>query len=455
MTIKTINPATEQVINTYQEMPLHIVNNIIDSTDQAFQIWKKTPFPERSQKLLQIADLLEKNKETYAKLITTEMGKPISSSTSEIEKCQWCCRYYAENAEKFLKPKPVATDKSKSFIVYQPLGIIFGIMPWNYPFWQVFRYAAPNLMAGNAILLRHAPITTGAGLAIEELCQKADLPLNLFRTLVIDNDMAATVIKHPKIRGVTLTGSPRAGRIVGGLAAGALKKVVLELGGSDPYLILKDADLHQAAKISVASRLNNSGQVCIAAKRIIVVDSVREQFEKLVLAELKNYHIGNPSDPKTTLGPLARADLRDNVHHQVQECIRQGATLMVGGEIPSRPGFYYPPTLLKNLKPGMPAFNEEIFGPVIALISAKDEEEAIRLANDSEFGLSAAVFTQNIDRGQEIAAHAIQTGTCAVNDSVSSDPRLPFGGIKNSGFGRELGEEGLREFTNIKTVYIK
>ncbi len=383
------------------------------------------------------------------------MGKPILASTAEIEKCQLACNFYAENAEKFLAPRSVVTNKTKSFVVYRPLGIIFAIMPWNYPFWQVFRCAAPNLMAGNAMLLRHSPNSTGAGLAIEELCREAGLPQNLFRTLVIDNETAAQVIKHHQIKGVTLTGSPRAGAIVGSTAASALKKVVLELGGSDPYIVLKDADLAKAAKICVASRLNNSGQVCIAAKRIIVVNSVREQFEKLVLDELKNYHMGDPMDNSYNLGPLARADLRETVHRQVQDCISKGATLLMGGKIPSNPGFYYPPTVLKDIGPNMAAMKEEIFGPVIALINAKDEDEAIHIANDSDYGLAAAVFTENIQRGEEIATNKIHAGTCAVNDLVSSDPRLPFGGIKNSGFGRELGEEGIREFTNVKTVYIK
>ncbi len=455
MTIQTINPATGEALHSYAEMNIATVNNIIDLTFNAFGQWHTISFVERSEKLRHIASLLDKNKKKYAQLITQEMGKPILASIAEIEKCQLACNFYAENAEKFLAPRSVVTNKTKSFVVYRPLGIIFAIMPWNYPFWQVFRCAAPNLMAGNAMLLRHSPNSTGAGLAIEELCQEAGLPQNLFRTLVIDNETAAHVIKHHQIKGVTLTGSPRAGAIVGSTAASALKKVVLELGGSDPYIILKDADLAKAAKICVASRLNNSGQVCIASKRIIVVNSVREQFEKLVLDELKNYRMGDPMDNSYNLGPLARADLRETVHRQVQDCISKGATLLLGGKIPSKPGFYYPPTVLKDIGPNMAAMKEEIFGPVIALINAKDEDDAIHIANDSEYGLAAAVFTENIQRGEEIAANKIHAGTCAVNDLVSSDPRLPFGGIKNSGFGRELGEEGIREFTNVKTVYIK
>ena len=455
MHIQTINPATGKVITTYQQMDKMTVDRIIDRTHQAFLQWRNTNFAERAKILLNIAATLGKNKQIYADLMTQEMGKPIRFSLAEIEKCQKVCQFYAENAEKFLAPVAVPTEKTKSYVTYRPLGIIFAIMPWNYPFWQVFRFAAPNLMAGNAVLLKHAPICTGTGLVIEKLCLEAGLPEAVFRTLVLDNDLAARVIQHKYVKGVTLTGSPRAGSIVGAAAAASLKKVVLELGGSDPYLVLADADLPKAAKTCVASRLNNSGQVCIAAKRIIIVDEVREEFEKLVLKELENYRMGDPTQPETNLGPLARADLRDNVHSQVETCIQKGAKLITGGKIPAQPGFYYPPTVLTHITEDMPARTEEIFGPVIALINAKNEHDAIRIANDSEYGLSAAVFTQNIARGEEIAANEIQAGSCFVNDLVSSDPRLPFGGINHSGFGRELGEAGIREFTNIKTICIK
>lgn len=455
MNIQTINPATGKMIATYQEMGKITVDQIIDRSHHAFLKWRKTNIAERAQNLRQIAVVLGKNKQVYADLITQEMGKPIRLSLAEIEKCQWVCQYYAENAEKFLAAKIIPTDKTKSYVTYQPLGAIFAIMPWNYPFWQVFRFAAPNLMAGNTVLLRHAPISTGAGLMIEKLCLEAGLPEDVFRTLVIDNDTAATVIQHPQVKGVTLTGSPRAGSIVGSHAVASIKKVVLELGGSDPYLVLADADLAKAAKTCVASRLNNSGQVCIAAKRIIVVDAVMAAYEKLVLAELENYRMGDPTQPETNLGPLARADLRETVHQQVETCLQKGARLITGGKIPAQPGFYYPPTVLTHINQDMPATREEIFGPVIALINAKDEAEAIRIANDSQYGLAAAVFTQDIARGEAIALNEIQAGSCFVNDLVSSDPRLPFGGINHSGFGRELGEAGIHEFINIKTICIK
>lgn len=455
MTIQTINPATGQIIKSYVEMDQTTVEVIIESCSKAFDQWRLSTFADRAALLKNIAALLGKNKQDYAELMTQEMGKPIRASIAEIEKCQWVCEYYAENGEKFLTAEPVKTDKSKSYIVYKPLGIIFAIMPWNYPFWQVFRFAAPNIMAGNAILLRHAPISTGTGLVMEKLWQEAGLPAHVFRTLIIDNETAAKVIEDRRIKGVTLTGSPHTGSLVGSTATKALKKVVLELGGNDPYIVLADADLKLAAQACVTSRLNNSGQVCIAAKRIIVVDEIQEQFEKLVLEELKNYKMGDPRQSEVNLGPLAREDLRDKVHQQVQACLEQGATLVTGGQIPQQPGFYYPATVLKNIKNDMPAMTEEIFGPVISLINAKDESEAIRIANDSEYGLSAAIFTQDLARGEDLAANQIHSGSCFVNALVSSDPRLPFGGINRSGFGRELGEAGIREFINIKTVCVK
>ena len=343
----------------------------------------------------------------------------------------------------------------KSMVVYRPLGIIFAIMPWNFPFWQVFRFAAPNLMAGNAGLLSHAPISTGTGQAIEKLLKDAGFPENLFRSLIISNDVAAFTIKHPKVVAVTLTGSEKAGSIVGAEAAGALKKVVLELGGSDPYIILEDADLELAAEECITSRMSNTGQVCIAPKRLIVVNAVRDEFEKLVIKKLDRYQMGDPMDEKTNFGPMARKDLRDEVHRQVQDCVKKGATLITGGEIPDKKGFYYPPTALKDVKKGMPAVDDEIFGPVAVFIDAKDEDDAIRIANDSRFGLAGGVFTKDIKRGLDIATNKIHTGTCYVNGFSGSDPRLPFGGIKFSSYGRELANEGIRAFVNVKTICVK
>ncbi len=454
MSIQTINPATGQVIESYRTFPRQEALAILEQSHQAQQEWRNQSFQQRADKLREMAQFLRARKTLYAELISREMGKPITAASKEVEKCAWVCDFYADSAEQFLAPRLVATEMHKSYVMYQPLGVIFAIMPWNFPFWQVFRFAAANLMAGNTIVLKHADISTGAGLAIEELCKDVELPADVFRTLVITHDVAAEVIRHPLVRGVTLTGSVQAGAIVGCEAAKATKKVVLELGGSDPYLVFSDADLDQAAEACVLSRLSNSGQVCLAAKRIIIVEAVYEEFEQLVLEKLTQFKMGRPLDPETNLGPLARADLREKVQQQVQACLAQGASLLHGGEIPAGPGFYYPPTVLTHIKPGMPAWNEEIFGPVIALIKAADEDEAVNIANSTAFGLAAALFTRNIEHGEQIACNKIQAGTCYINQLVSSDPRLPFGGIKNSGYGRELGEEGIREFMNIKTIGI-
>lgn len=455
MSIQTVNPTTGEVTKTYQEMTRKEVFEIIEKTNQSALSWREINFADRAVKLQAIADLLEERKNEYAELIACEMGKPITSGRAEIEKCAWVCNFYADNAEKMLAPRVINTEMRKSYVTYRPLGVIFAIMPWNFPFWQVFRFAAPNLMAGNGVILSHAPICTGTGLAIEQLMKDAGILENLFRTIICDHETAKAVIEHPHIAGVTLTGSVRAGKIVGSTASGALKKLVLELGGSDPYIVLEDADLDLAAEAIVNSRLNNSGQVCIAAKRVIAVDAIANKLEALILDKMDRFKMGNPLDEEFNFGPMAREDLRAEVHKQVEACKKAGAKIVRGGEIPEEPGFFYPPTFIKDVKKGMPAMDEEIFGPVIALIKVKDEIEAIDIANDSQFGLAAAVFTQNIKRGEDIAANKIRAGTCYVNQLVASDPRLPFGGIKFSGIGRELAEEGIREFVNIKTIGIK
>lgn len=452
MPIQTVNPATETVIQTYPEMSQSQVDQVINAVHHDYLIWRALSIEERAKKMYRAAELLKENKTVYAKLMSEEMGKPIAAGIAEVEKCALACEYYATHAAELLKPRYVKTDYKKSYVVYEPSGIIFAIMPWNFPFWQVFRFAAPNLMAGHGCLLKHAPISTGTALAIEKLFRDAGFPENIFRTLVIDVDLAPYVIAHPKISGVTITGSEQAGMSVAAEAGKAIKKVVLELGGNDPYLILADANLEKAAETCVASRLNNSGQVCIAAKRLIVVDEVFHQFEKLVLENVRNYKMGDPSQKDVNMGPLARADLRDKVHQQVQESINRGAKLLMGGKISAEKGFYYPITILTDVKPGMPAFDEEIFGPVIVLVHAKNEAEAITLANQSRFGLGAAVFTNDLIRGEKIATEKIQAGTCAINTFVKSDPRLPFGGTKHSGFGRELAEEGMHAFMNVKTI---
>lgn len=454
-TIEIRNPANDNLVKTYEEMSEDEVNRIIDEVHDGFLEWKKTDFKTRSNLMRKAADILRSNAKEYAELMMLEMGKPIKSGVSEAEKCAWGCEYYAENAEVFLAPQQVATGASKSYVAFNPLGAILAIMPWNFPFWQVFRFAAPALMAGNVGLLKHAANTTGCSLAIEEIFKKAGFPKNVFRALIVSNEAIDKTIPHPKIAAVTLTGSTRAGRTVSQIAGSSIKKTVLELGGSDPYIILEDADLVLATDICVASRLTNSGQSCIAAKRFLPVEPVRQQFEELFVKKMSEAKMGDPSKEDTVIGPQARLDLRDSLHKQVQESIKQGATCLLGGTIPDMPGYYYPATVLTNVKKGMPAYEEELFGPVASIIPVKDEDEAIEVANDTIFGLGAAVFTQNKERGENIAANKIQAGLCFVNGLVKSDPRMPFGGIKQSGYGRELSHFGIREFVNIKSVIIE
>ncbi len=453
--IKSINPATGEEIKTYQEMTLSQIESIISDTNSAFLDWKGKDFSFRKSLMKKAAEVLKKNKKEYAELMTVEMGKPIKQSYAEVEKCAWVCDYYADNAETFLADVIVDTDASNSFVTFQPLGVVLAVMPWNFPFWQVFRFAAPNLMAGNAGILKHSSNVTGCALAIEEVFKEAGFPENLFRTIVVSSKSVGEIIENKNIMAVTLTGSVPAGKSVAKKAGSVLKKTVLELGGSDPYLILEDADLEQAAATCVNSRLINGGQSCIAAKRFIVVESIYDKFEELFFEKMKAKKMGDPFDEINDIGPQASLALRDELHHQVEESIRNGAKLLLGGKIPKDKGAYYPPTVLSNVKARMPAYDEELFGPVAALIKVKDEEEGIKVANDTSFGLGAAVFTKDVKRGEEIAAKKLKAGCCFVNELVKSDPRLPFGGIKESGYGRELSEFGIKEFVNIKTVYVK
>ena len=452
--IQIINPATEAVQSRHATMGQAEVSQIIEDMETVRSKFSSTPFSERRDYLLNVAKILRDDQDSLAKLMTEEMGKPITQAMGEVEKCAILCEYYANEAEKLLQPEPIKTEKYKSYRCFEPLGIIFAIMPWNFPMWQVMRFAIPNLFAGNAGLLKHAPNSLGMSLAIEKIFKRAGFPASLFRSLIIDVDLAPFVIQHPLVQGVTFTGSNHVGKIVASEAGSAIKKTVLELGGSDPYVILEDADLELAAEQCVISRFSNAGQICIAAKRIIVVEAVYTKFEKLILEKAKRYIMGDPLDPQTNLGPLARADLRDKLHDQVQHLIANGAECLLGGKRPSGKGFYYPPTVLRNITATSLAFTEELFGPVLCLVTASDEAEALTLANQTEFGLAAAVFTQDLKRGEYIAAHVLKAGYCAVNSLVASDPRLPFGGIKQSGFGRELSTEGLREFMNIKTVVV-
>jgi len=455
MSIKTIHPANGDILRTYEEMKMDHINGLLESMHKSWHSWKNTSFEARAEPMRQIAQLLRSEKEKYASLMTEEMGKPITDSKGEVEKCAWVCEYYADHAGTFLNNEPIDTEATKSFVTFQPLGIVLAIMPWNFPFWQVFRFAAPAIMAGNACLLKHANNVTGCSLAIEELFQKAGFPENLFQSVIVENETVEKIIEHPHIKAVTLTGSTRAGKVVAATAGKNLKKSVLELGGSDPYIVLEDADLDHAAETCVNSRLINSGQSCIAAKRFIVIESVSEKFQSLVLDKLKKKKLGDPWDKDTDVGPMARIDLMANLHNQVQDSVDKGAKCLLGGEISEGKGAFYPITLLTNVKPGMPAYEEELFGPVAVIIDVKTKEEAIRIANDTAYGLGAAIFTNSDEQGEKIATDELDAGCCFVNDLVKSDPRLPFGGIKSSGFGRELGPYGIKEFVNIKTVSVK
>ncbi len=453
--LQSINPANEELLKSYDEMSFEEVSSIIKKTHQTFLAWKETSFAERKLRMKNAASILRQNNKKYSELMTLEMGKPIKQSYAEVEKCAWVCEYYADNAEKFLMDKVIETDAEKSFVTFRPLGTVLAIMPWNFPFWQVFRFAAPGLLVGNAGVLKHASNVMGCALAIEEVFREAGFPKNLFRSLIITSKNMNEVIKHPQIAAVTLTGSVPAGKAVAAAAGAVLKKTVLELGGSDPYIILEDADLNSAADTCVTSRLLNAGQSCIAAKRFIVVEKVYDEFEKLFIEKMKLKKMGDPMDENNHIGPQARTDLRDELHQQVLVSIKKGANLLLGGELPLGRGAYYPPTVLANVTAGMPAYDEELFGPVAALIKVKDENEAVKIANDSVFGLGAAVFTKDKSRGEKIAKEKLNAGCCFVNEFVKSDPRLPFGGIKESGYGRELSHYGIKEFVNIKTVYIK
>jgi succinate-semialdehyde dehydrogenase / glutarate-semialdehyde dehydrogenase len=453
--LQSVNPANLQILRTYSQMQPSEVRSIIDLTNEAFEEWRQTPFKLRSELMMNAGKVLKEKREEYSRLMTLEMGKPIAQSRTEVDKCVWVCEYYAENAEKFLADELISTDASKSFVTFQPLGIVLSVMPWNFPFWQVFRFAAPGLMAGNAGILKHASIVSGCALAIEEVFREAGFPENLFRTILVPSSEMEEVIKNEKIKAVTLTGSVPAGKSVAKTAGSVLKKTVMELGGSDPYVILEDADLEMAADTCATARLINGGQSCIAAKRFIVVEKIYDSFEKLFLEKMKSKKMGDPFDESNHIGPQASVPLRDELHQQVEKSFKLGAKLLLGGKIPEREGAWYPATVLSNVKKGMPAYDEELFGPVAALIKAKDETKAIQIANDSIFGLGAAVFTKDVNRGEKIAKEKIEAGCCFVNAFVKSDPRLPFGGIRESGYGRELSSFGIREFVNIKTVFVK
>lgn len=452
--LRSINPANDQIIADYNAMSDQDLWQTLSKVETASQAWRNVPLAKRAATVAKVAELLERDKEALAVLMSTEMGKPLPQSRAEIEKCAWVCRYYGEHGPQFLQPENLPSDASEAFVAFQPIGVVLAIMPWNFPFWQVFRFAIPALVAGNGAILKHAPNVCGCALAIEKMFAQIGLPDKLMQTLLIDHDQTAELIAHPTVAAVTLTGSTRAGKAVAAQAGAHLKKTVLELGGSDPYVVLADADVALAAKTCVTSRLINSGQSCIAAKRFIVVEEVREAFESACHSIMSQKTFGPALEGDFDLGPMARTDLRDQLHDQVLRSLQAGARLALGGNVPAGPGAFYPATLLTGVTPEMAAFKEEIFGPVAAIVPAKDEAQAIALANQTPYGLGAAIFTKDLDRARHLATHAIHAGACFINDFVKSDPRLPFGGIKESGYGRELSSFGIREFVNIKTVVV-
>jgi succinate-semialdehyde dehydrogenase/glutarate-semialdehyde dehydrogenase len=454
MKITSINPATGEAINTYEGMTPNELGSAITKSHEVWQTWRTTTYADRAVLMKKTAKILRERVTNLARLMAAEMGKPLKQGTAEVEKCAWACDYYGENAEAQLALDVIKTEASRSYVSFEPLGVVLAVMPWNFPLWQVFRFAAPALMAGNVGVLKHSSNVPGCALAIEEIFIQAGFPKGAFGTLLISSGQVQAMIEHPLVRAVTLTGSTPAGKAVAAQAGAVLKKTVLELGGSDPYVVLEDADLDHAVQTCVNSRLINCGQSCIAAKRFIVLEPIVATFTAKFVALMKAKKMGDPTIDGTDLGPLARRDLRDDLHKQVLTSVEQGAKLLLGGEVPPGKGAYYPPTVLADVKPGMPAYDDELFGPVAAIIRADDEVDAIRIANDTIFGLGAAVFTEDVERGERIARE-LEAGSAFVNSLVASDPRLPFGGIKQSGYGRELGSYGIKEFVNAKTVYVR
>lgn len=455
MSMVSINPATgekEKEFNTHSDQ---FITDNINTGYSVFNEWRGSTFAERSRLFRNLANVLRETKEESARIMVKEMGKTITQAIAEAEKCAWVADYYAEKGEEFLTDFPIETEAQKSYVSFQPLGIILGIMPWNFPFWQVFRFAVPTIMAGNTAILKHASNVPESAVMIEEIFRKAGFPENVFKTMLISSKQIPLVMSNPYVQGVSLTGSTPAGKNVASLAGNYMKKAVLELGGSDPYIVLEDADIEMATESSVTARLINNGQSCIAAKRFIVHKSIRNQFEEAFVEKVKQKKMGDPMEETNDLGPIARDDLRDELHDQVTRSINGGAKVLAGGDLPSSKGFFYPVTVLSDVKPGMAAWDEETFGPVAPITYFETDEEAARLANDNPFGLGAAVFSEDIERAEKLARNEIHAGSVFINDFVKSDPRLPFGGIKESGFGRELSMFGIREFTNIKTIRIR
>jgi len=454
MAIATVNPATGELVQSFEPLSQAVIEAKLQMAVDAFLTYRNIPFSQRAQWMLMAAAILENEKETFAKVMTTEMGKTLRSAVDEAVKCAWVCRYYAENAEKFLADEVVDTGAKKSFIRYQPLGPVLAVMPWNFPFWQVLRFAAPALMAGNVGLLKHASIVPQSALLIEDLFRRAGFPDGTFQTLLIGSRDVDRILADPRVMAATLTGSERAGVEVGVGAAKRIKKVVLELGGSDPFIVMPSANLETATTIAVKARIFNNGQSCIAAKRFIVAESIAEKFESLFARKMAALSVGDPFDERTELGPLSTSDGVADLDRDVRKTVEMGAKVLTGGKPLERPGNFYAPTVLINIPKGSPAHQEELFGPVASVFRAKNVDDAIRIANDSRFGLGASAWTN--DRAeQEKFINELDAGMVFINRMVASDPRIPFGGVKWSGHGRELGAVGIREFTNMKTVWVE
>jgi len=454
MDIVSINPSTGRVIQSFETMGQEELEEKLQSADDAFRLLRNSPLSDRAEKMIRAAEILESEKEIFGRLMTAEMGKPLKAAIAEALKCAWACRYYAENAQRFLADEEIKTDATQSFVRYQPIGPVLAVMPWNFPFWQVFRFAVPALMAGNVGLLKHASNVPQCALAIEEIFRRAGFPRGTFQTLLIGTDQVGPVIDDHRIAAVTLTGSVGAGSAVASRAGRQIKKTVLELGGSDPFIVLESGDLEEAAKVASKARTLNNGQSCIAAKRFIVAEAIADEFQKRFVREMRELKVGDPMDDGTDIGPLATEELLRGLQEQVRETVAAGARVLTGGERIDRPGYYYRPTVLTDIPKNSPAYRDELFGPVAAVFAVRNAAEAIHIANDTPFGLGASVWTQDRTE-QNRFINEIAAGMVFINGMVASDPRLPFGGIKQSGYGRELGICGIREFVNVKTVWIK
>lgn len=454
MSIQSINPFNNEVIRQFEEASDNDIDSVLKLSEKAFGYWREVSFKERSGCMNAAAQIMEDDLEHFAHLMTLEMGKTLREARAEIQKCANCCRYFAKHAEEFLKDKPLQVERGKAYISYEPIGPILAIMPWNFPYWQVIRFAAPNLMAGNVGILKHASSVPQVAMALEEIFRRADFPDGVFQTLLVGGKKVEKLIDHKAIKAVTLTGSERAGSIVAARAGKRIKKTVLELGGSDPFVVLDDADLDKAAENAVNSRMVNLGQSCIAAKRFIVHDKVYDKFMGKFKKRMAALKVGDPTDDEVDYGPMAREDLAEGLLEQVQKSVKKGATVVLGGDRPDRPGAFFNPTILADIPKNSPAYKEELFGPVATVFRVLDDEEAVAMANDSPYGLGGSVWTKNIKRGQKLARQ-INSGAVYINKMMASDPAVPFGGVKRSGYGRELSFVGIHEFLNQKTIWVE